>query len=269
MKTTATSRALASLIVILLGSLFALTACQKKIVDPTTPTTTDSGAAGHDGYLTGKVTDPQGNPLPRATVFIDHTVFSGDGPEVKTAADGTYKVQMTDIAGEWIAKSYLLKQYNDRIYKLWLDPENDTPFTGNDKPVRNFQWKMTGHMPDLSLDLYYGGTVELYRDLNADGLWDDENVELTLTPVGPLIDGSAGNALKIQAKKGSYGIIKDVPMGRYKITAVYKPTGEQLRVCNAWDGENFDYQPSVTLDFIGTESATRANHMGISFTNRR
>ena len=127
---------------------------------------------------------------------------------------------------------------------------------------------MTGHMPDLSLDLYYGGTVELYRDLNADGLWDDENVELTLTPAGPLIDGSAGKVLKIQAKKGQYGIIKDIPMGRYKITAVYKPTGEQLLVCDAWDGENFDYQPSVTLDFIGTESATRASQMGVAFTNR-
>jgi|SRR5919202_4334091 hypothetical protein len=253
---------------LLLIGLAALTACQTNSLNPDSPSTTNSAPASQNGYLVGKVTDSQGNPLPRATVFVDHTVFSGDGPEVKTAADGTYQVQMTDIAGEWIAKSYLLKQYNDRIYKLWLDPENDAPFTANEKPVRNFQWKLTGHMPDLSLDLYYGGTIELYRDLNADGLFDSENVELTLTPVGPLIDGSTGKALKIQAKRGSYGIIKDVPIGRYKVMAVYKPTGEQLLVCNAWDGENFDYQPAVTLDFVGNESATRFNQMGIGFTNR-
>lgn len=249
---------------LLIATLSSLSACTKQKVDPTNPGLGNEGTAG---YLVGKATDPQGNPLPRATVFVDHTVFSGDGPEVKTGSDGSYKVQLTDIAGEWIAKSYLLKQYNNRVYQLWLDPENPEPFTANEKPVRNFQWKLTGHMPDLSLDLYYGGTVEMFRDLNADDLWDNQNIEFTLTPVGPLIDGSTGKVLKLQAKKQYNDSIKDVPMGRYKITAVYKPTGEVLRVCDAWDG-NFDFQPSVTLDFVGTESATRANQMGIAFTNR-
>ncbi|AKD54062.1 carboxypeptidase-like regulatory domain-containing protein [Spirosoma radiotolerans] len=253
---------------LLASSLVALTACQTKSPEPGNTANTNTASMGQDGYVVGKVTDSQGKPLPRATVFIDHAVFSGDGPEVKTAADGTYRVQMTDIAGEWIAKSYLLKQYNDRIYKLWLDPENDAPFTAHEKPVRNFRWKLTGHMPDLSLDLYYGGTLELFRDLNANGLYDEENVELTLTPSGPLIDGSTGKVLTLQAKRGTYGIIKDIPIGRYTITAVYKPTGEPLRVCNAWDGENFDYRSSVTLDFVGNESATRFNQMGLGFTNR-
>ncbi|GAB4014653.1 carboxypeptidase-like regulatory domain-containing protein [Spirosoma koreense] len=259
-------RSLALAFFVLAGSLSALTACTKKSVDPDAPNS--GGGSGKEGYLIGKVTDPQGKPLPRATIFVDHTVFTGDGPEVTTAADGTYKVQLVEFAGEWIAKGFILKQYNDHVYKIALDPENIDPFTSDEKPVRNFQWKLTGHIPDLSLDLYYGGTMEMFRDLNADGLWDNENVEFTLTPVGPLIDGSAGSVLKLRAKKRYDDLIKDIPMGRYKITAVYKPTGEQLLVCDAWGGEDFNYQPSVTLDFVGTESATRANNMGVAFTNR-
>ncbi|WP_198175020.1 carboxypeptidase-like regulatory domain-containing protein [Spirosoma arboris] len=262
-------RILSSAFLLLIGSLSILTACTKQPVDPKNPTGVDPGTSGQDGYLVGKVTDPQGKPLPKATVFVDHTVFTGDGPEVKTAADGAYKVQMVDFAGEWIAKGYILKQYNDRVYKIDLDPENDAPFTSTEKPVRNFQWKLTGHIPDLSLDLYYGGTMEMSRDLNADDLWDNENIEFTLTPVGPLIDGSTGKVLKLQAKKRYNDTIKDIPMGRYKVTAVYKPTGEQLLVRNAWDfSDELVYEPSVTMDFLGTESATRFNSMSVGYTNR-
>ncbi|QDK78701.1 carboxypeptidase regulatory-like domain-containing protein [Spirosoma sp. KCTC 42546] len=269
MKNLQAFRSLTGTALLLLGSLFALTACDKKPVDPNGPMPTDPGTPGQAGYLVGKVIDPQGKPLPKATVFVDHTVLTGDGPEVKTAADGTYKVQMTDFAGEWIAKGYLLKQYNDRVYKINLDPEDDSPFTSNEKAVRNFQWKLTGHIPDLSLDLYYGGTMEMSRDLNADDLRDNENIEFTLTPVGPLIDGSTGKVLKVQAKKRYNDAIKDVPMGRYKVTAVYKPTGEQLLVRNAWDFDSdIVYQPSVTMDFLGTESAVRYNSMCVGYTNR-
>ncbi len=269
MKKSVSFSTMAGATLLLLGSVFALTACDHKPVDPDSPATTGPISPGQAGYLVGKVTDPQGKPLPKATVFVDHTVLTGDGPEVKTATDGTYKVQMVDFAGEWIAKGYILKQYNDRIYKIDLAPEDDSPFTSTEKPVRNFQWKLTGHIPDLSLDLYYGGTMEMSRDLNADELWDNENIEFTLTPVGPLIDGSTGKVLTLQAKKRYNEAIKDVPMGRYKVTAVYKPTGEQLLVRNAWDFDNdIVYQPSVTMDFLGTESAVRYNSMCVGYTNR-
>ncbi|GAB4025368.1 carboxypeptidase-like regulatory domain-containing protein [Spirosoma gilvum] len=255
--------------ILLMGSLLTMTGCQKNPVDPTTTPNPGTGTTGQDGYLTGKVTDPQGKPLSKATVFIDHTVFSGDGPEVKSASDGSYKIQMINLAGEWIAKGYILKQYNDRVYKIQLHPENDDPFTSDEKPVRNFQWKLTGHIPDLSLDLYYGGTMEMSRDLNADDLYDNENIEFTLTPVGSLIDGSTGKVLKLQAKKRYQTEIKDIPMGRYKVTAIYKPTGEQLWVRNAWDfSDDIRYDSSVVMDFLGTESAVRYNSMSVGYTNR-
>lgn len=269
-------RALTGTALLLMGSFISLTACETTSIDPGDPVTTDpgtgtspgSGSAGKAGYLIGQVTDPQGRPLPRATVFTDNTVFKGRGTEVNTGTDGTYQVQLVKDLGQWIAKGYILKQYNGRVYKINLDPENPDSFTEGEKPVRNFRWKLTGHIPDLSLDLYYGGTVEMFRDLNADGLRDNENIEFTFTPVGPLIDGSTGKPLKLRAAKRYDSYLKDVPIGRYAVTAVYKPTGESLLVGDAWADE-IEYNASVTVDFTGRESAIRANMMGIRFTNRR
>ncbi|MFN8346395.1 MAG: carboxypeptidase-like regulatory domain-containing protein [Spirosomataceae bacterium] len=249
-------------LLVFMGSIALLTACNLPSNGEPGP-----GNAGKSGYLVGKVTDPQGKPLARATVYTDNTVIKGRGAEVTTASDGTYQVQIPKDLGQWVAKGYLLKQYNDRVYKILLDPENPNSFTAEENPVRHFQWKLTGHLPDLSLDLYYGGTAELFRDPNAVGLPDTDNIEFTFTPVGSLIDGSSGKTLKLQATKQDKNFLKDIPMGRYKITAVYKPTGEPLLVADA-RGDDFNYQPTVTLDFWGTESYSRANRMGIGFKPR-
>jgi hypothetical protein len=250
---------------LLMGSLAFLAACKTDSPDPETGTPTESN--GKAGYLIGKVTDPLGKPLPRATVYTENTVFLGRGVEVTTSTDGSYKIQLVKDLGQWTVRGHILKQYNGRVYKIELDPDNTDSFTEDEKPVRNFQWKLTGHIPDLSLDLYYGGTAEMFRDLNANELWDNENIEFTFKPVGPLIDGSTGKILKLKATRRYNDFLKDIPMGRYEITAVYKPTGEQLLVTDAWNGE-YDYHPSVTMDFLGTESAVRYNSMGIGYTNR-
>jgi hypothetical protein len=252
-----------SLCLTFLGSLLLLTACNLPTDSEPRPNET-----GKSGYLAGKVTDPQGKPLAKATIYTDNTVIKGRGAEVTTASDGTYQVQIPKDLGQWVSKGYILKQYNDRVYKMALDPENPDSFTAEEKPVRHFQWKLTGHIPDLSLDLYYGGTAELFRDPNEEGLQDSENIEFTFTPTGVLIDGSVGKTLKLQSVKRDRNFLKDIPMGRYKISAVYKPTGEPLLVADAW-GDDLTYQPTVTLDFWGTESHSRANRMGIAFTNRK
>ena len=254
---------------LLIGSLITAVACKHQPVGPggeITPGPPAGGGSGKAGYLTGKVIDPQGKPLPRATIYTDNTVFKGRGSEVSSSADGSYQVQLVADLGQWVAKGFILKQYNDRVYKILLDPENPDSFTEEEKPVRNFQWKLTGHIPDLSLDMYYGGTVEMFRDPNAIELRDNENIEFTFKPVGPLIDGSTGKTLTLRAKKRYDDFIRDVPIGRYAVTAIYKPTGEALQVRNVFEDGN--YSSTITVDFVGRESATRANMMGIGYTNR-
>ncbi|MBD2755551.1 carboxypeptidase-like regulatory domain-containing protein [Spirosoma validum] len=252
-----------------ISGLLTTTACKQEPPEPKQP---DSGGSnGQSGYVIGKITDPQGNTLSRATVYIDNTVLKGRGAEANSSADGNYKIQLVKGLGQWIAKGYVLKQYNNRVYKIQLEPENPDSFSEEENPVRNFQWKLTGHIPDLSLNLYYGGYVELYRDLNADGLYDTENVELTFKPVGTLIDGSTGKTLKLKGGEKSLDsdFIMDIPIGRYTISAIYKPTGQALRVRNALaNDDSYNYANSVTVDFSGTEVPTRANSMAIGITNR-
>ncbi|GAB3331114.1 hypothetical protein GCM10027299_36640 [Larkinella ripae] len=263
-----TWQGLACTTLFLLGSLSALTSCKSGSPEPgPDPGEPSTGTKGQSGYLTGHVIDPQGKPLPRATVYIDNTVIKGHGAEVNTGSDGNYKMQLVKDLGQWIARGFILKQYNDRVYKIQLEPENPDSFAENEKPVRNFQWRLTGHVPDLSLDLYYGGTAELHRDPNAYEL-EINKIEFTFKPVGPLIDGSTGKTLKLQTRKTYDDFIRDIPIGRYTVTAVYKPTGESLRLIDSF-GDDYNYQESVTLDFLGRESAVRSNTMGIGFTNRR
>ncbi|WP_337043764.1 carboxypeptidase-like regulatory domain-containing protein [Emticicia sp. 17c] len=221
---------------------------------------------GQAGYLTGKVTDPSGKGLPKATIYIDNTVFKGRGSETTSAADGSYKIAVVPGLGQWVAKAYILKAYNGRVYKLMLDPENDDSFTQEEKPVRNFRWKLQGRMPDLSLNLYYGGAAELYKDPNEEEMQDSENIEFTFQPDGPLIDGSQGKTLKLRGGKAgtqNRNRLVDIPIGRYKITAVYLPTGKALQVKDAWNDD--PYQNSMIADFHGTEESYRANQMGIAF----
>lgn len=221
---------------------------------------------GQSGYLIGQVTDPSGKSLSKATIYIDNTVFKGRGAETTSAADGSYKIAMVAGLGQWVAKGYILKQYNGRVYKLLLDPENDDSFTQEEKPVRNFQWKLQGHVPDLSLNLYYGGSAELYKDPNEENMNDTENIEFTFQPEGVLIDGSQGKILKLRGGKAgtqNRNRLVDIPIGRYKVTAVYLPKGKALKVKDAWNDDA--YASSAIIDFHGTEESYRANQMGIGF----
>jgi hypothetical protein len=244
---------------LLAGTLFVTLAACKAGPEPTPGT--DGGAAG---YVTGRVTDPAGKPLAGARLYTDNAVLPNRGAEATSQSDGTYRIKLAPGLGQWQVRGYVLRQYNDRVYKLLLDPENADSFGDDDQAVRHFRWKLTGRLPDLSLEMHYGGTVELLRDPNAT-IYDNQNIEWTFKPVGPLIDGSAGKTLVLQAKKQYDSFLRDIPMGRYTISAVYKPTGQRLRVCDAWEGTA--YGESVTLDFVGTESATRGNQMGVGYTD--
>lgn len=221
---------------------------------------------GQAGYLIGKVTDPSGKPLSKATVYINNTVIKDRSAETSSSADGSYKIAMVAGLGQWLAKGYILKPYNGRVYKLLLDPENDDSFTQEEKPVRNFQWKLQGHVPDLGLNQYYGGSAELYKDPNVEDMNDTENVEFTLTPDDALIDGSQGKILKLRGGKAgtqNRNRLVDIPIGRYKVSAVYLPTGKALKVKDAWNDD--PYASSAIIEFHGTEESYRANQMGIGY----
>lgn len=203
------------------------------------------------GYLSGRVTDAQGKPLAGATILADNLLLYNSYVETSSDANGSYRVKMP--TGSYRALAQVKRTYNGKKYTLDLTPDNTAAFAGDEGAVRNFQWQLTGEDPDQS-GLFYGGNVTLDKDIES-ALYDVENIEFTFTPVGPLIDGSAGQTLHRKSgepRSEFYGRIPDVPIGRYKITAVHKPSGTVVLV-KAKNG-TYAADGSVTLDFYGDTS---------------
>ena len=199
------------------------------------------------GYATGKVTDTEGNPVKGVEVVIDNTMIHASYSLGNTDANGNYEIQLPKV-GTFMASAQIVKQYNGRRYELDLDPDVYEGFS-IDGAVRNFQWKLTGERPEG--EGYYGATVGLNKSLYS-SIYDEENIEFTLTPVGNLIDGSKGKTLKMKSGKPyskTYGYLVDIPLGRYEMTAYYNGEGGKapLKLRNHFSED--EYESTLVIDF--------------------
>ena len=85
-------------------------------------------------------------------------------------------------------------------------------------------------MKDLALDIGTG-EVELYfwdyviPEIEGAPAFDMAQVELTLKPVGKLIDGSTGSVITSYPIYDGGDRLKGIPVGTYELTAVWKPKG--------------------------------------------
>ena len=164
---------------------------------------------------------------------------------MKTGKDGTYRVEVTK--GSWHVTATISRDYNGHKYRIDLHPKAAEDFGGADGGVRDFVWALTGDRPDGLGG--YGEKVVAYAPL-GDFTFEPRDVELTLTPAGPLVNGSKGRALTGKLVHTPDGdAVKDVPLGRYTITARLAPAGkaaEPMRVRMRNKGE---FAESVTADF--------------------
>lgn len=210
-----------------------------------------SGAADtareESGYATGKVVDTQGNPIAGAKILLDNTVFYASYINGSTGEDGTYRIKAQP--GAWRAYASFKKDYNGKTYSLDLHPDTIDSFDDTGA-VRNFTWKLEGRKPENDYG-YYGGLVKVFTDT---GFYEDmEDVELTLTPSGPLVDGSQGKTLVL--RQGGhywvqYGYLEDVPIGRYTVTAILKnEEGPRPLRIQDWHTED-EFKPELQFDFI-------------------
>ena len=106
--------------------------------------------------------------------------------------------------------------------------------------MRNFELRVAGPKPEPLVGSY-GGLVYIFR--NPDHNFDEHDVEVTLTPVSKLIDGSNGQVIAARPIENK---IADVPMGRYSISAKLVTTGQALVIK---DQLAEAYQSSTTQDF--------------------
>lgn len=252
---------------LLMGSSLACSGCS------------DGGGGGGGGDETpsgeveeymvkGRVRDTQGNPLAGAEVVADNQLLHDSNVVGATRADGTYELQLEKAAATWKVSAQIQRQYNGRSYTLPLHPSNASPFAGNEGAVRDFEWKLTGARPEGGV---YGFPVIFnlmdYVD-PADGSTptDRNNIELTLTPAGPRVDGSTGAPVTGRGADSGDGFgIQDVALGRYTITARYAPQGQAPRDLHVRVANTGQYAPSVTTDFESLTSVVHRIKLDLKF----
>ena len=177
------------------------------------------------GVVKGRVSDSKGNGMPNVKVVIENTVYYASYVHAFTDANGYYKTKVPQ--GSWHASAMIERNFLDKTYRFDLSPDSDDSFAGTEGAVRNFTWKLTGAKPYGG---FYGSDVAVYGQPGV--IYDAADVELTLTPDGPLIDGSTGTSItkKLIDIGGGEDGIRDVAIGKYTITARNTTTNKPMQI---------------------------------------
>lgn len=185
------------------------------LVACTAQSASDAAPEPRQGHATGRVVDTRGNPVPGAKILLENTVFHSSSVSGSTGPDGRYRLKV--YPGAWQAWGTLTTEYHGKTYRLDLHPENPDSMDENGG-VRDFTWKLEGRDPRKD-HAHYGGQVAVFGDYH---FYDMEDVELTLEPDGPLIDGSEGRTLVLRPDDHHWSqldFLRDIPIGRYVVTA--------------------------------------------------
>ncbi|SKB60957.1 carboxypeptidase-like regulatory domain-containing protein [Dyadobacter psychrophilus] len=229
---------------ILMQCIFVLLAVACTETDGPSP----DGSAPEEGYTTGKVINTDGSPMPGVKVVVDNTMIYASYSIGTSDEKGNYKIQLPKV-GTFMASAHITRKYNGREYELDLDPDVYEEFSINGA-VRNFQWKLTGKRP-VEAQGYYGVTIEVNKAIMS-SIYDSENIEFTLVPVGDLIDGSKGKTLKMKHGEpftSDYGKLVDIPLGRYKMTAYYNGEAGKGPLKLRKHFSEDEYEDEIIIDF--------------------
>ncbi|PYE52755.1 carboxypeptidase family protein [Deinococcus yavapaiensis KR-236] len=167
--------------------------------------------------MRGDVTDARGKPDANALVWIQPSVTTGV-VQVRTDAHGKYEAtNLPDIP--YNAFAWTQVEYDGQEFCLRLaadDDSQDASFTPKSGVLRDFKWKLSGRLPDMTaLTDFFGDRVQLTNGDDSDGAFvdEDDTVEVTFEPTQPLADGSAGTRVQKRVS------MNDVPLGTYRVTA--------------------------------------------------
>ncbi|GGO25954.1 carboxypeptidase-like regulatory domain-containing protein [Deinococcus humi] len=208
--------------------------------------------------MTGTVRNSAGQPVSGVDVYAENTLYYNMNALGTTNRQGRYTITLPrNEIGTWRGGARLSREYHGTVYQFQLVPADRSEFATRSGAIRDFTWKLTGKKPDGG---YYGGTLWMFGAVNAPG-FDLGRVEVTLTPVGPIIDGSPGKVIK-GFLVGSQ--LRDIPIGRYKVSARYMPENSAPQTVLIGARNPSNYELSMTSDF------RRSNTVGdvLEFTVR-
>jgi hypothetical protein len=198
------------------------------------------------GTVKGRVTDINKKPIANAKIVANSLDYA-NAVIGYSDANGNYRIKLpTGIAsGSFYVRGSIKVKYNGQNYDLALFTENDGQFSPYDGAIKNLTLKLTGKRTgNFGDDGFYGGTIEILHDFDN---IEVGNIEVTLVPDGPLVDGSVGQTVVRRVAANDYHIY-DVAVGKYKIMAKDVSTGKKLKVKVRY--EEKDYSDSTTGVFV-------------------
>ena len=228
-----------------------IVACTKKDNDDSMP------GGSTRGIVSGQITDASNNPLKDVRVTIEHTLWHNSYLFAHSDLEGKYQVTIPDDpAGDWTAKAQLSKTAYGQVYKFDLMPATTNAFKKADGAVRNFKWVLSGDRPGNTG--YYGAHVDLYQ-LGID--IDITKVKLSFTHYpgeAYLVDGTQAAPLEraVEEVAGTY-MVKDIPIGKYKIKASY--AGKKLLLNNRHEDDANEEIKTVVFGKYGYLGETDYN----------
>ena len=219
------------------------------------------------GFVRGYVRDIQGHPLKGALIGVRSTAVGGfySGASAKTDAQGYYEIKAPWGVGSFYCAGYTT-DYGELIAAFGLHPtdgETDEfatasgvvknwvllPYGVGDRAKAQDDPKYCGN--------YYGGTL-VFNYYVEDGsqsksaLPANSQVEITLTPDGPLLDGSKGTSIVVRKAIGSgfsgMFYLNNIPVGVYKIKAQVQGIGAlRLRETGPYANRAFGMAPKEVV----------------------
>ncbi|MDD9268275.1 stalk domain-containing protein [Paenibacillus sp. GCM10023248] len=190
----------------------------------------------------GYVRDANGQPIPGITVFADNTLLYDSNVLGVTDVTGHYRIELPEIATSWHMGADVTKSFNGKSYTFDLSADVDLPLIGKSGAVRNFTWSK------------FDGQIYIYPFFTStdDALpeFDMNDLEITLIPIGPLLDGSAGKTITKRGGPVAGGAgVDQIPIGRYKAAARWLPEGHAPIPLQINDNNGDDYGDSVEFEF--------------------
>ncbi|CAG7614897.1 stalk domain-containing protein [Paenibacillus allorhizosphaerae] len=219
-----------------------------------TPTPEPSKEEAEPYVVKGYVRDAKGHPLPGVTVFADNTLLYDSNILGVTDDSGHYRIELPQITTSWRMGADLSKSFNGKKFTFHLSADADLPLAGSAGAVRDFTWTK------------FDGQIYIYPNFSSFDSnlpeFQMSDLEVTLTPIGPLLDGNAGQTLTKRAGpiQGGAGV-DEIPIGRYKATARWVPEGHapmpmQVRV--SYIGQ---YAESTEFDFAPPRGVSTSNYL--------
>jgi hypothetical protein len=180
------------------------------------------------------VTTTDGRPIPGASIHVSGAAGAAGGEIIKATTDRTGRYRVTVPPGDYAVDGFVDVEHSGRTYReLWLDRVNATceRVTSTQGIARDFVLRLSGAKkcignPDAADPASYNGA---YVTALSSAFPPDALITVSLTPLGPLADGTTGGILTF-ARSGAAlrsnsgpidqtAVLHDIPLGRYRVTA--------------------------------------------------